>query len=690
MSEFHTQTVFIPGYNEVKVSTGKLARNADGAVLVEAGNISLLATVVYSKKSTSLDFLPLLVEYREKFSAIGKIPMGFAKREGKLTDREILISRLVDRTLRPMFDKNFHNDVHVCINLLSANFNSIPDYLVCFAASLAVYSSNLPFLAPVANVCVARTNGEFVFNPEYLSSKNSSFFLTVGGNKNGVLMLEGNMEEVKNGEIVDAVGRAQMEIIKLCEFQENFVKNLNVKRLVVEKKDAVDVPVNVNDKVKEIFLKGIENKIVRDTEIMEVLNGCFKDEDDAERFLEKLKRKLVHDLAFENGKRVDGRKFYEVRHIECEIDNLPCSHGSALFTRGRTQALASVTLGSKLDEFHSDSVLCNKSENFVVHYNFHGFATAEMKSLEKKISRRELGHGSLACRALKSVLPGDGENPFTIRVVSDILESDGSSSMATVCAGSLALMDAGIQIKSPVAGIAMGGLLKDDSYVILSDISADEDASGDLDMKVAGTKNGITALQLDVKVDFLSLNLLGKILDQAEKGRFEILDKMNACMAVPREKTKEFAPSCKVLHISKNMMGSVIGPNGKMIQNLQRSTGAIINVFEKDNRGIVKIFGYNEKIVQAAENEISAIVNQPVLNEIYDGVVQSVLNYGAFVEFLPGKVGLLRTCDVDIVKIDDLPSVLKVGDMISVMLIEILPDNKYGLSHKALIEKDIS
>lgn len=685
MSEFYSQNICIPGYGDVKVSTGKLARNADGSVLVEAGNIVLLATVVYAKKSTVTDFLPLLVEYREKFCAIGKIPMGFSKREGKLTDREILISRLVDRTLRPMFDKNFNNDVHVCINLLSAGFNSVPDFLVCFAASLAVYSSKLPFLAPVANICVTKVNGEFVFNPDYISNKNSSLFLTVGGNKNGVLMLEGNMEELKNAEIVEAVECAQEEIIKLCKFQEEFVSHLNVERLKVEKQNEERGADAVKSKVKEIFSEGIKNKLVRDEKINEIL----EQHPDEEAFLDSIKRGVVHELAFEDGKRIDGRAFDEVRHIECEVDNLPCSHGSSLFTRGRTQALASVTLGSKLDEFHSDSVLMNKSENFVVHYNFYGFATAEMKSLERKICRRELGHGGLACKALKAVLPRDEDNPFTIRLVSDILESDGSSSMATVCAGSLALMDAGIQIKSPVAGIAMGGMIgKDHSYIIFSDISGDEDACGDLDMKVAGTRDGVTAFQLDVKVGFLDIDLLRKILDQAEKGRLQILDKMNSCLTQPRAKTKDFAPSCKVLTVSKNMVGAIIGPNGKMIQNIQRSTGAILNVFEKDNHGIVKIFGYNSKIVEAAEGEISAIVNQPMLNEVYDGVVQSVLNYGAFVEFLPGKVGLLRTNDVDIVKIDDLPSVLKVGDMISVMLIEILPDNKYGLSHKVLINKD--
>ncbi len=685
MSEFHSQSVYIPGYGDVKVSTGKLARNADGAILVEAGNIVLLATVVFAKKSTTTDFLPLLVEYREKFCAIGKIPMGFSKREGKLTDREILISRLVDRTLRPMFDKNFNNDVHVCINLLSANFNSVPDFLVCFAASLAVYSSKLPFLAPVANICVTKTNNEFIFNPDYISNKNSSLFLTVGGNKNGILMLEGNMDELKNSEIIEAAELAQKEIVKLCEFQEDFVSHLNIERIQIEKKDEVRNFEIVENKIKAVFSEGIKNKLVRDEKINEILEQ-YPDDDIC---IDSIKRKVVHELAFENGKRIDGRAFDEIRNIECEVDSLPCSHGSALFTRGRTQSLASVTLGSKLDEFHSDSVLMNKSENFVVHYNFYGFATAEMKSLERKISRRELGHGGLACKALKAVLPRDEDNPFTIRLVSDILESDGSSSMATVCAGCLALMDAGIQIKSPVAGIAMGGMIgKDHSYIVLSDISGDEDACGDLDLKVAGTKEGVTALQLDVKVDFLDIDLLRKILEQAEKGRLQILGKMTNCISQPRENTKEFAPSCKVLTVSKNMVGAIIGPNGKMIQNIQRSTGAILNVFEKDNRGFVKIFGYNNKIMQAAEGEINAIINQPMLNEIYDGVVQSVLNYGAFVEFLPGKVGLLRTNDVDIVKIEDLPSVLKVGDMISVMLIEILPDNKYGLSHKVLINKD--
>ena len=372
------------------------------------------------------------------------------------------------------------------------------------------------------------------------------------------------------------------------------------------------------------------------------------------------------------------------------MNNLPCSHGSSLFTRGGTQALVSVSLGSKLDEYHGDSVLCNKNENFIVHYNFYGFATSEIKSLDKKISRRELGHGALAAKALKSVLPNEDENLFTIRLVSDILESDGSSSMATVCGGCLAMMDAGVQIKTPVAGIAMGVLIdkENNKCIILSDISSDEDAYGDMDLKVTGSKNGFTALQLDVKVDFIPVNLLAKILEQSEVGIASILEKMNQTLSGSRPKTKANAPSYKIINVSKNMIGAIIGVNGKIIQNIQRNSGAIINVCEKEKLGAVKIFGYNEKVVQAAEEEILNIINQPIINEIYDGVVQSVLNYGAFVEFLPGKVGLLRTNDVDIVKIDDLPSVLKVGDRISVMLIEILPDNKYGLSHKVLINKD--
>lgn len=690
MSEFHSQNIFIPGYDEVKVSTGKLARNADGAVLVEVGNIVLLATVVYDKNSSSNDFFPLTVEYREKYSAIGKIPSGFQKREGKLTDREILLSRLVDRTIRPMFDRDFNHEIHVAINLLSANYNSTPDYLICFAASLAIYSSVLPFTDPVANICVAKVNDEYILNPDNATLKKASLNIIVGGNKNGVLMLEGNMNEVPNAEIIEAVKFAQAEIFKICEFQENFVSHLHIQRLNIEKKQNPDCPDSLKEDIKKIFLEGYVNKNDRNKKIDLAVEQYLANNPNTDLCLDTIKKNIIHEIAFEKEKRIDGRNFDEIRTINCEVDNLPCSHGSALFTRGNTQALVSVTLGSKMDEYHSDSVLGNKYDNFIVHYNFYGFATSEIKSLDKKISRRELGHGCLAMRALKCVLPKEEENPFTIRIVSDILESDGSSSMATVCGGCLAMMDAGVQIKSPVAGIAMGVLIQKENNkcIILSDISSDEDAYGDMDLKVTGSTNGFTALQLDVKVDFIPVSLLAKILDQANNGILSILTKMGNVLEKPREKTKENAPSYKIFNVSKNMIGAIIGANGKVIQSIQKNSGAIININETETCGNVKIFGYNEKIVQAAENEILNIINQPVLNEVYDGVVQTVLNYGAFVEFLPGKVGLLRTNDVDIVKIDDLPSVLKVGDRISVMLIEVLPDGKYGLSHKVLIKHE--
>ncbi|MDR2401878.1 MAG: polyribonucleotide nucleotidyltransferase, partial [Cytophagales bacterium] len=420
MSEFYSRSVFIPGYDEVKVSTGKLARNTDGSVLIETENIILLATVVYCKKKISTDFFPLLVEYREKYSAIGKIPSGFLKREMRLTDREILISRLVDRTLRPMFDKNFNGEIQVCINLLSANSNSIPDYLICFAASLAIYSSNLPFSLPVANVCVAKVNDKYILNPDFSALKQSILSITVGGNKNGIIMLEGNMNEVPNAKVIETIKFAQEEIVKLCDFQENFVAKLNIQRLQAEKENFPTELENVKNEVKKIFLEEIAVKRLRNKNIDRIVEKYVDGYPKFENLLEEIKKNVLHEIAFEHGKRIDGRNFDEVRAIECEVGNLPGSHGSALFTRGGTQALVSVSLGSKLDEFHSDSILGNKSDNCVVHYNFYGFATAEIKSLDKKISRRELGHGGLAMKSLKCVLPNDDENPFTIRIVSDI------------------------------------------------------------------------------------------------------------------------------------------------------------------------------------------------------------------------------------------------------------------------------
>ena len=700
-----TQKVIqLSGGREIVIETGKLAKQADGAVVVRQGDTMLLATVVAAKEpKPDCDFMPLSVEYKEKYAAAGRFPGGFLKREARPSDYEILIARLIDRALRPLFPSDFHAEVFVTVNLISAEKDIMPDALAGLAASAALAVSDVPFAGPISEVRVSRINGEFVINPTFSQNENADLDIMVGATYDNILMVEGEMKEVSEADMLEAIKFAHTEIKKHCLAQMELSKELgkDVKRTYCHETNDEDLRQKV---IAETYDKAYAIARERSakherTDKFEALEEEFCSQFTEEELVEKrplIKRyfhddvvkKAMRNMILDEGIRLDGRHTTEIRPIWCEVGYLPCAHGSAIFTRGETQSLTTVTLGTKLDEKQVDEVLVKGTEQFVLHYNFPPFSTGEARA-SRGLSRREIGHGNLAWRALKPMVPVGEENPYAVRVVSDILESNGSSSMATVCAGTLALMDAGVKIKKPVSGIAMG-LITDPAtgkYAILSDILGDEDHLGDMDFKVTGTKDGITATQMDIKVDGLSYEVLAKALEQAKQGRMYILGKILETIPEPRADYKPFVPRIVQITIPQEFIGAVIGPGGKVIQEIQKQTGTTITITEKDNKGYVDIFGENKDALDAALARIKGIVAIPEVGEVYNGKIRSIVAFGAFVEILPGKDGLLHISEIGNRRYETMEETgLKEGDMIEVKLIGIDPKNgKLKLSRKALL-----
>ena len=698
------KTIDLGNGRTITLQTGKLARQADGAVFVKMGNTMLLATVVYAKEAKEgMDYLPLSVEYKEKYASSGRFPGGFLKREARPSDYEILISRMVDRVLRPLFPDDFHAETFVTVTLMSADKDIIPDALAGLAASAALAVSDIPFKGPISEVRVARVNKEFIINPTATQLKEADIDLMVGATYDNIMMVEGEMKEVSEADMLEAL-RIAHEAIKIqCKAQIEFAEAVGstVKREYCHEENDPDLKKKVWDETYEKCYQVAKtlsaSKHNRSEAFEAVADEFLAQYTDENPVNEMLVKKYYHDvhkeaarrLVLDENIRLDGRRPDEIRQIICEIDPLPATHGSALFTRGETQSLTTVTLGTKLDEKIIDDVLNKGSEKFTLHYNFPPFSTGEAKAA-RGISRREIGHGNLAHRALKNVIPPDEENPYAIRVVSDILESNGSSSMATVCAGTLALMDAGIKIRKPVSGIAMGLITDKESkkYAVLSDILGDEDHLGDMDFKVTGTRDGITATQMDIKVDGLSYEVLAKALEQAKIGRLHILDIMAETIAEPRPELKPHAPRIEMLTIPKEMIGALIGPGGKVIQEIQRETGATIIVEEIDGHGDVNIFGENAEVINAALDWVKKIVTVPEVGQVYKGKVKTIVQFGAFVEILPNKDGLLHISEIEWRKIRTVDEVLKVGQEIEVKLIDIDPKSgKLKLSRKVLLPR---
>ena len=700
------KTITLADGREIMIETGKLAKQADGAVVVKMGDTMLLATVVAAKDAKEgVDFMPLQVEYKEKFASCGRFPGGFMKREGKAGDSEILVARLIDRALRPLFPADYHAEVFVTVNLISAEKDIQPDALAGLAASAALAVSDIPFGGPISEVRVARIGGEYVINPGFEAMKSADLDIMVGGTIDNILMVEGEMNEVSEEVMLGAIKYAHEAIKTHCAAQIELSKELgkDVKREYCHETNDEELRQTIiselYDKAYAIATSGTMKH--ERSEAFEALEAEFAARYTEEELEEKapLIHKYFHDdvqkmamrnMILDEGLRLDGRKTDEIRPIWCETSYLPCAHGSAIFTRGETQSLSTVTLGTKLDEKMYDEVLIQGSEQFTLHYNFPPFSTGEARP-SRGVSRREIGHGNLAWRALKPMVPVGEQNPYTVRVVSDILESNGSSSMATVCAGCMALMDAGVKIKKPVSGIAMG-LISDSAtgrWAVLSDILGDEDHLGDMDFKVTGTRDGITATQMDIKVDGLSYEVLAKALEQARQGRLHILDKITETIAEPREDYKPFVPRIEQIIIDKDFIGAVIGPGGKVIQEIQKTTGTTITITESDKSGIVDVFGPDKAAIDAAMARIKGIVAVPEVGEQYNGTIKSIVAFGAFVEILPGKEALLHISEIDYKRFETMEETgLKEGDKIDVKLIGL--DSKTGklkLSHKALLPK---
>ena len=689
---------------EITISTGKYAKQADGSVIVQQGDTMLLATVVAAKDAKDdCDFMPLSVEYREKYAAAGRFPGGFLKREARPSDSEILVARLIDRALRPLFPSNYHAEVFVTVNLISAAKDIQPDALAGLAASAALAVSDIPFECPISEVRVARVNGELIINPTFEQNKDADIDLMVGATYDNILMVEGEMKEVSEADMLEAIKAAHEAIKPQCLAQIELAKELgkDVKREYCHEVNDEELKAKViaetYDKAYAIATAGSAKH--ERSEAFEALEAEFCEQFTEEELDEKkgmihryfhdeVMKKAMRNMILDEGKRLDGRKTDEIRPIWCEVGVLPCAHGSAVFTRGETQSLSTVTLGTKLDEKMIDEVLNQGSEQFVLHYNFPPFSTGEARPA-RSLSRREIGHGNLAWRALKPMVPVGEDNPYAVRVVSDILESNGSSSMATVCAGTLALMDSGLKMKKPVSGIAMGLISEGDRYAILSDILGDEDHLGDMDFKVTGTADGITATQMDIKVDGLSYEVLGKALEQARQGRMHILGKLTECIAEPREDFRPFVPRIVQIVIPQEFIGAVIGKGGEVIQDIQKTTGTTITITEKDNKGIVDIFGDNKEGMDAALARINGIVAVPEIGEVYNGKIRSIVAFGAFVEILPGKDALLHISEIDYKRFETMEETgLKEGDMIEVKLIGSDPKTgKLKLSRKVLLEK---
>lgn len=689
----------------IVIETGKLAKQADGSVVVRMGNTYLLATVVSAQDAKpGTDFLPLSVEYKEKYASIGRFPGGFLKREARPSDYEILVCRLVDRALRPLFPEDYHADTFVTINLISADKESTPDALAGLAASAALAVSDIPFNGPISEVRVARIDGQLVVNPTVSQMKEADMDIIVAASMDNIMMVEGEMQEASEAELLEAMKVAHEAIkiqckaqIELAEAVKKIKREYNheendeelrekVWKATYDKAYAVAKKANPNKHERIADFKAVVDEFIAenyaDTEAGDIPTDLIK------RYYHDVEKEAVRAMMLDNNIRLDGRKMDEIRPIWSEVDYLPGPHGSAVFTRGETQSLTTVTLGTKMDEKLVDDVLNRTTDRFLLHYNFPPFSTGEARPY-RGTGRREIGHGNLALRALKPMMPD--ETPYVIRVVSDILESNGSSSMATVCAGTLALMDAGIQIKRPVSGIAMGLIsdAKTGKYLVLSDILGDEDHLGDMDFKVTGTEKGITATQMDIKVDGLSYEILEKALNQAREGRLHILGKITETLSAPRAELKPHAPRIETIRIPKEMIGAIIGPGGKIIQEIQATTGTILTVTEEGQYGIVDIAADNKEAIDKAMARVNAIVAIPEVGKVYTGKVRSIVPFGAFVEILPGKDGLLHISEIDWKRVEKTEDVLKEGEMIDVKLIDIdAKSGKLKLSRKVLLPKE--
>ena len=705
-----TKTVQLPDGRTISIETGKVAKQADGAVVLRMNNTVLLATVTAAKEAVpGTDFMPVTVDYREKYYATGRFPGGFTKREGKATDEEILISRLVDRALRPLFPSDYHCEVFVQIWLLSSDGKDQPDALAGFAASAAMACSTIPFEHTISECRVARINGEYVIDPTFEQMKDADLDIMVGCTKDNLMMVEGEMSEVSEQDLIGALKAAQEAIKPMCDLQDELAKELGTdkKREYNDEINDEDLRKQIHDELYQpaydIIHKTLPKQERNDAfdhtlaDFLEKYDAAHTDlsEEDLEekhaeatRYWGDVLRDAMRRCVLDEGLRMDGRKTDEIRPIWCEVSPLPMPHGSAIFQRGETMSLATVTLGTKLDEKLNDGVVTRGYQKFLLHYNFPPFSTGEAKS-QRGPGRREIGHGHLAWRALKGQIPAD--YPYTVRVVSDILESNGSSSMASVCGGTLALMDAGVPIKKPVAGIAMG-LIKnpgEDKYAILSDILGDEDHLGDMDFKTTGTKDGLTATQMDIKCDGLSFDIIEKALMQAKAGREHIMGEMMKTISEPRKELKPQVPRIEAFDIPKEFIGAVIGPGGKIIQQMQEDTGATITIDEADGVGHVQVSAPNKESIDAAIAKIKGIVALPEVGEVYDGVVKSIMPYGCFVEILPGKEGLLHISEIEWKRLETVEEAgIKEGDHIKVKLLEIDPKTgKYKLSHRVLLEK---
>ena len=705
-----TKTVQLPDGRTISIETGKVAKQADGSCVLRMGNTVLLATVCAAKDAVpGTDFMPLQVEYREQYAAAGRFPGGFTKREGKASDNEILTCRLVDRALRPLFPADFHAEVYVNIILFSADGVDQPDALAGFAASCALACSDIPFECPISEVRVARINGEYVINPTFEQMKEADMDLMVGASAENIMMVEGEMKEVSEQDLLGALKAAQEAIRPMCELQTELSKELgtDVKREYCHEVNDEDLRKQINDelypKAYEVVKEALDKQARQDafdkilSDFQEAYNAAHTDltEEELEekaalmdKYYHDVMRDAMRRCILDEGIRLDGRKTNEIRPIWCEVSPLPMPHGSSIFTRGETQSLTTCTLGTKLDEKMVDDVLDKSYMRFLLHYNFPPFCTGEAKA-QRGVGRREIGHGHLAWRALKGQIPAD--YPYTVRLVSQILESNGSSSMATVCAGTLALMDAGVPMKKPVSGIAMG-LIKnpgEDKYAVLSDILGDEDHLGDMDFKTTGTKDGLTATQMDIKCDGLSFEILEKALMKAKEGREYILGKLTDTIAEPRAELKPQVPRIEAFDIPKEFIGAVIGPGGKIIQQIQEESGATVTIDETDGKGKVQVSAPNKESIDKAISKIRAIVAIPEVGEVYEGTVRSIMPYGCFVEIMPGKDGLLHISEIDWKRLETVEEAgLKEGDKIKVKLLEIDPKTgKYKLSHRVLIPK---
>ncbi len=693
----------LPDGRVITLETGKLARQANGSVVVKLGKAMLLATAVADPNPREgVDFLPLSVDYQEKFASAGRIPGSFQRREGRLSDYEVLISRLVDRAIRPMFPDDYHLETQINIYLISADETLHPDCLAGLAASAALTVSNIPFPEPVSEVRVAKIGDQFLINPPIEQVKTADLELIVGATYDNILMVEGEANEVSEADIVQALKVAHESIKVHCRALKEWREELGIKPFEYQG-DIEDAELKQRiwdfcyQKFYDVAKLGLTSKAqrseqfgsVKDAFIASLEEGHTYSPDLIKRYLKSCEKKAVRDMVLNERVRLDGRKLNEIRPIWCEVDYLPSAHGSAIFTRGETQSLTSVTIGTKLDEQIVDNAMEVTTKRFLLHYNFPGFSTGEVKP-NRAPGRREVGHGNLAYRALAKVMPNMQESPYTIRVVSDILESNGSSSMATVCAGSLALMDAGVQIQAAVSGIAMGMIsdAEQGKYAILSDILGDEDHLGDMDFKITGTAKGITACQMDLKVEGLTYQVLEEALLQAKEGRLHILNIMQKTIAQPRPDFKPSAPRVHVILIDKDQIGAVIGPGGKVVQEIQRETGTTISIEENTTNGVVSIFSSNGAALQEAVARIKAIVAEPEEGSVYTGVVKSLQPYGAFVEFLKGKEGLLHISEVAWERLETLDGILSEGQQIQIKLLEIdKKTGKFRLSRKALLPK---